>query len=131
MLNINNDNLSNGLKKIFSIAMGVACLIILSACTKEVTTNTNTPQNTNSTTQENTNITSSSDISSHNSASDCWTIINGTTYNITDYIISKEHPSGNADLIAICGKDGTRAFDSIRKHSSAFTSNVLSQYKIQ
>lgn len=119
------------MKKILSIVIGCVCLIVLSACTKEVLTNTNTSQNTNSITQENINTADSSDISSHNSASDCWTIIDGITYNITDYIASKEHPSGNTDLISICGKDGTETFDSIRKHSSQKTINVLNQYKIQ
>lgn len=119
------------MKKIFSITMGVACLIILSACTKEVATNTNTPQNTGSTTQENINTTSSSDISSHSTASDCWTIIDGVTYNITEYISSNTHPAGNASLLAICGKDGTRVFNNIRKHNSSLTSNVLNKYKVQ
>ncbi len=119
------------MRKFLSIMLSTVLLITLSGCTKEVTTNINTPQNTNSSTQENINTTSSSDIYSHNSSSDCWTIINGITYNITDYIASKEHPSGNSDLISICGKDGTNAFNNIRKHSSTFTNDVLNKYKVQ
>lgn len=119
------------MRKVLGIMVSIVLLITLSGCTKEATTNTNTLQNTNSTTQENANTTNSSDISSHNKPSDCWTIINGITYNITDYISSKEHPSGNSDLISICGKDGTNAFNNIRKHSSAFTNDVLNKYKVQ
>lgn len=115
------------MRKFVSIIVSIVLLITLSGCAKHPASNTNA----NTINQANSSTTNTPDISSHNSASDCWTIIDSTTYNITDYITSKEHPSGNADLIAICGKDGTNAFNNIRKHSSAFTSDVLNKYKVK
>jgi len=48
------------------------------------------------------------EVQKHNTAKDCWTVVNGNVYNLTSYISS--HPGGAAVLTAICGKDGTAAF---------------------
>ena len=50
-----------------------------------------------------------SDISSHNTKDDCWTIINGKVYDITSYI--PFHPGGEQNILSVCGKDGTLAFE--------------------
>lgn len=132
------------MKKILTISLCIAIVFILSACTKKSTNNTNQNTTTNtSTTQNNTtntnttstntntsntgttNNTVTTDISSHNTTSDCWTIINGVTYNITDYL--REHPGGPS-IKSICGKDGTVAFDSIPKHANLNT--LLDQYRV-
>lgn len=47
------------------------------------------------------------DISSHNTASDCWTIISGKVYDLTDYI--NGHPGGPG-ILGACGIDGTTLF---------------------
>jgi cytochrome b involved in lipid metabolism len=51
---------------------------------------------------------STSEIKSHNSQSDCWSIVNGKVYNLTTYLQS--HPGGVGVIANICGKDGTNAF---------------------
>ncbi len=48
-------------------------------------------------------------ISLHNSASDCYTAISGSVYNLTSYIA--QHPGGSGAIISLCGKDGTAAFN--------------------
>ena len=48
------------------------------------------------------------DVSSHNKANDCWTIIDGGVYDITSYV--PKHPGGNEILLA-CGVDGTSLFE--------------------
>lgn len=48
------------------------------------------------------------EVQKHNTAKDCWTVVNGNVYNLTSYISS--HAGGAAVLTAICGKDGTKAF---------------------
>ena len=48
------------------------------------------------------------EVATHNTASDCWTVVDGTVYNLTSYIAS--HPGGAAALTNLCGKDGSAAF---------------------
>jgi cytochrome b involved in lipid metabolism len=51
----------------------------------------------------------------HNSADDCWSIIDGNVYDLTNWVES--HPGGNERITAICGKDGTSSF--LGKHSNS------------
>lgn len=46
-------------------------------------------------------------VATHSSADDCWTIVSGKVYNITEYI--PRHPGGDTILQA-CGTDGTTLF---------------------
>lgn len=48
------------------------------------------------------------DVAQHDTPDDCWTIINGGVYEITDYI--KQHPGGSV-ITQACGKDGSRLFN--------------------
>ncbi len=48
-------------------------------------------------------------VTTHNSQTDCWTVVNGSVYNITSYIT--RHPGGVRAISSICGKDGTSTFD--------------------
>jgi cytochrome b involved in lipid metabolism len=48
------------------------------------------------------------EVQKHNTAKDCWTVINNNVYDLTSYIA--RHPGGESVLTAICGKDGTNAF---------------------
>jgi|GEM_PF-2798592 len=47
-------------------------------------------------------------VTAHNTASDCWTIVGSNVYNLTSYITS--HPGGAAAITTICGVSGTTAF---------------------
>jgi cytochrome b involved in lipid metabolism len=47
------------------------------------------------------------EVASKNSRTECWTIIAGVVYDITDYI--DYHPGGDTILLA-CGKDSTELF---------------------
>ncbi len=51
---------------------------------------------------------SNSQVTLRNSASACWSIVNGNVYNLTSFI--QEHPGGVSVISDICGKDGTKAF---------------------
>lgn len=46
-------------------------------------------------------------VAQHKTANDCWTIISGKVYNITDYV--PNHPGGN-EILRACGVDGTSLF---------------------
>lgn len=51
---------------------------------------------------------SAAEVAKHNTANDCWSVINGNVYDLTGYLPS--HPGGQSVIKAICGKDGTKAF---------------------
>jgi len=55
-----------------------------------------------------------SQVQTHNSASDCWTIIGSNVYNLSSYIAS--HPGGVGPISSICGVNGSTAFTT--KHGS-------------
>lgn len=57
------------------------------------------------------------EVATHNTASDCWTVVDGTVYNLTSYISA--HPGGAAALTNLCGKDGSAAFSSQHGSQSA------------
>ena len=48
------------------------------------------------------------EVAQHNTAADCWSVINGNVYDLTTYL--PRHKGGPGVLTAICGKDGTNAF---------------------
>jgi cytochrome b involved in lipid metabolism len=49
------------------------------------------------------------EISKHNSSTDCWMLISGKVYDITSFFGS--HPGGNSTMTPSCGKDATDAYD--------------------
>jgi len=48
------------------------------------------------------------EVARHMTASDCWMIVSGKVYNVSDYATS--HPGGAEAITSFCGKDGTVAF---------------------
>jgi cytochrome b involved in lipid metabolism len=50
----------------------------------------------------------STEIAKHNSAGDCWIIIQGSVYNATQYL--NLHPGGSDRIAPFCGQDATSAF---------------------
>lgn len=47
-------------------------------------------------------------VALHNTEDDCWTIINGSVYDISSYI--PRHPGGD-NILSACGTDGTEFFN--------------------
>lgn len=66
------------------------------------------PASQNTQPAANANEFTTAQVAQANSASKCWTIINGKVYDITSYI--PKHPGGPEKVLAICGKDGTSLF---------------------
>lgn len=57
---------------------------------------------------------SASELSDHNTeAAGYWIAIEGTVWDVTEFITSGAHPGGSKILISHCGKDGTGAFKPI------------------
>lgn len=48
-------------------------------------------------------------VATHNSATSCWSVINGSVYDLTSWI--NQHPGGSSRILAICGIDGSSAFN--------------------
>ncbi len=66
-------------------------------------------------------------VSTHNTAQDCWAVISGGVYNLTSWVT--EHPGGEGPILSICGKDGTSAF--LNQHANnARAKDMLATFKI-
>lgn len=67
------------------------------------------------------------EIAKHNSGDSCWTTINDNVYDVTSFV--SKHPGGSMNILKICGKDGTSAFE--QKHSDQKRPNeTLDGFKI-
>jgi hypothetical protein len=55
-------------------------------------------------------------VKANNTASSCWSIINGNVYNLTTWISG--HPGGKSAITSLCGIDGTSAFNSQHRNES-------------
>ncbi len=109
-------------KKLGLILLGVALLVIVgfgvwkltdsndTSSTNQVTTgseNQEATDNTDQPSQLDTKTVSADEVKVHNSKDDCWTIISGKVYDITEYI--PNHPGGD-EILRACGDDGTQLF---------------------
>lgn len=68
------------------------------------------------------------DVAKNNTPALCWTIIDGTVYNITSYI--PNHPGGPAEISQICGRDGSELFAKPAQHASSGAKDILAQFEI-
>lgn len=48
------------------------------------------------------------EVAEHTERTDCWTAVDGVVYDLTPFIA--QHPGGAANIMKICGIDGTSAF---------------------
>ncbi len=64
----------------------------------------------------------SDEVKKHNSASDCWSIIDGVVYDLSNWVDS--HPGGSSRITAICGKDGTSNFLGQHNNSNSAKSRL-------
>ena len=79
----------------------------------QTTTLQTTPKEPEINTQTSVKTYTLAEIAKHPNASSCYTAVRGTVYDLTNFIT--EHPGGAANILKICGKDGTSAFT--RKHA--------------
>lgn len=54
---------------------------------------------------------SASTVATHSTQADCWTIISGKVYDVTEYV--SNHPGGS-EILRACGKDATELFTTRR-----------------
>jgi cytochrome b involved in lipid metabolism len=48
------------------------------------------------------------DVALHASKESCWTVVDGSVYDVTSFIT--KHPGGQSKILGICGKDGSEKF---------------------
>ena len=66
-------------------------------------------------------------VKKHNTSTDCWSIVNGKVYNLTDWI--SKHPGGSSRIIAMCGKKSSKRFNAQHAGAAAPAFN-LAKYQI-
>jgi cytochrome b involved in lipid metabolism len=70
-------------------------------------------------------------VANHKTKSDCWIIVEGSVYNVTEYIAY--HPGGEQTIVSNCGSEATNAFNtkggSGRSHSD-MAKSLLKKYLV-
>lgn len=67
-----------------------------------------------------------SDLAKHTTNKDCWILVNGLVYDVTEFL--DEHPGGGDLLVQVAGKDATSDFEDIGHSNHA--REMLAKYKI-
>ncbi len=67
------------------------------------------------------------EVATHNSSSSCWTVVNGSVYDVTNWIA--RHPGGQGAIKGMCGVDATSAFSSQHGGESR-PESTLASFKI-
>lgn len=62
------------------------------------------------------------DVAEHASGASCWSVINGNVYDLTSWV--SQHPGGSSRILAICGTDGSSAFNGQHGGQGAPTSTL-------
>ncbi|KIY63291.1 hypothetical protein CYLTODRAFT_426228 [Cylindrobasidium torrendii FP15055 ss-10] len=66
-------------------------------------------------------ILSGKEVATHNTREDCWIIVHGKAYDVTDFL--PEHPGGSKIILKYAGKDATAEYDPIHP-PDAITTNL-------
>jgi len=71
-------------------------------------------------------LLSAQQVSSHKTAEDLWTVVDGTVYDLTDF--APEHPGGLDILLRYAGRDATAAYTAVHSLSLIKTTIPLSKH---
>jgi hypothetical protein len=66
-------------------------------------------------------------VRANNSASNCWSVIDGSVYDLTNWI--KSHPGGSGAIVGLCGTDGSAAF-SVKHGNQSRPAAQLNSYRL-
>lgn len=101
-------NVKSGIAVAAALILVIIGLVVYNQSkTDEVTTElADTTSNSDSETEQ-VRVFSASEVSKHNSEQDCWLIISGSVYDVTEFIAT--HPGGK-EILRGCGQDATTLF---------------------
>ena len=75
---------------------------------------------------------SGAEVANHNNKDDCWVIVHGKAYDVTEFM--PEHPGGPKIILKYAGKDATEEYE-VRSHtpsiSTVTTNSCHSLYILQ
>lgn len=91
----------SGITLLLIIAIGVGGWVLFNKRPAQEGSSNNKP--------EQSKIFTLDEVSQHNSKSDCWTVISGDVYDLTDFV--DRHPGGD-EILRACGTDATILFNS-------------------
>ena len=86
-----------------------------------------TPAPSSSATSKVAGTYNSADLAKHSTSKSCWSAIDGNVYDLTAWI--NQHPGGSSVIKAICGRDGSAAFNGQHSGQSR-PANELKNFKI-
>ena len=66
-------------------------------------------------------------VKANNSTKNCWAVVDGYVYNLTNWINS--HPGGSGAIVSLCGTDATAAFKSKHENQNR-PAQTLDSYKL-
>ncbi|CAM8914958.1 unnamed protein product [Rhodiola kirilowii] len=66
------------------------------------------------------------EVAKHNNPKDCWLIINGKVYDVTQFL--DDHPGGDDPLLQVTGKDASDDFEDVGHSNNA--REVMKEYYI-
>jgi cytochrome b involved in lipid metabolism len=73
------------------------------------------------------NVLSLEMVAQRNTPESCWSVVNGTVYDLTAWI--EKHPGGSGRIIGMCGRDATTDYN--RQHEGAGRpANALAEYRL-
>jgi predicted heme/steroid binding protein len=97
-------------KSTIGFSVIIVVLLIVSGAGIWALNNRQAPQGSERMTEQPKTFTMN-EVAQHDTRKDCWAVINGDVYNLTDFVIS--HPGGN-EILRACGIDATTLFNSRR-----------------
>jgi cytochrome b involved in lipid metabolism len=56
---------------------------------------------------------SMAEVAKHKTDKDCWVVIKGNAYNVTNFLA--DHPGGKKAILMYAGKDATQEFEMLHK----------------
>lgn len=93
-----------------AICVAIGGYFILSRTTgQSLKTNTIQPQEDIQISSERLALYPIAEVAKHATKDDCWLAIEGSVYDVTDYVKNGFHPGGDA-IVNGCGKDATQMF---------------------
>ena len=66
-------------------------------------------------------------VRANNTAANCWAVIDGSVYDLTNWI--KSHPGGSGAIVGLCGTDGSSSF-SVKHGNQSRPAAQLNSYRL-